>query len=328
MKWVLVLFYFCLVPLMSSAQVDHFIYIQSDSRQPFYVKLNEQIYSSAAAGYLVIPKLVAGEYQVKIGFPKNEWPVQEWQLTLGNKDVGFLLKPVSDVWALIDLHDFSVQKSLPNDTTTQTQGNAFASTLAQVTGDPGIATKQKSAADTLQETIVLLVEKQDSAVKATEIVVTIPAESIQKLFAEENREGWRAVFLLNKENQIDTVEIFISEPSTSNVNQANLNQAVVNTNPACKQVAGTQIMKQLIAKMQKGKTMEEKITLFRNNAKQQCFSTAQMRILAEQMPTERGKYYLLDAAYPMIADKHACASLGTLFSDPYYKNRFEAMIQL
>jgi hypothetical protein len=326
MKRLLLLFYFFLLTLMCSAQVSHFIYIQSDSRQPFYVKLNEQIYSSAAAGYLVIPKLVVGEYRLKIGFPQNEWPVQEWQLTLGNKDAGFLLKPVSDVWALIDLSDFSVQKALSKEVVTQTAGNDFANTLALVTGDPGIVVQQKINSDTLIATVGILSEKTDTAV-ITAPVLKKESVMISRLLAEENNEGWRAVYQLSSENITDTVEVSIEKPAEPDLEQMNSNNAVVITNPACKQLASTQSMKQLISRMQKVKSMEEKISLFRNAAKKQCFSTEQMRLLAGEMPTEAGKYYLLDAAYPMIADKHASGSLGMLFSDPYFKNRFEAMIQ-
>jgi hypothetical protein len=328
MKRLLLLFYFFLLTLMSSGQVSHFIYIQTDSRQPFYVKLNEQIYSSVAAGYLVIPKLVAGEYQVKIGFPKNEWPVQEWQLTLGNKDVGFLLKPVSDVWALIDLHDFSVQKALSRETATQIERNDFASTLAQVAGDPGIALKQKNVSDTSNQGVAILPEKRDSTALVSEPIEKYPVVSISRFLAENNKDEWRARYLISGEKETDTVEVIIPIPSEPDLKNANSNPAVVISNPACKRLASSQTMKQLISRMQKVNSMEEKIALFRSNAKQQCFSTEQMRMLALQMPTEAGKYYLLDAAYPVIADKHACASLGSLFSDPYFKNRFEAMIQL
>jgi len=62
--------------LSIQAQQNHFIYIQADSRQPFYVKLDKKIYSSSASGYLILSRLQTGEYNLAVGFPQNEWPEQ------------------------------------------------------------------------------------------------------------------------------------------------------------------------------------------------------------------------------------------------------------
>jgi len=86
------------------AQQSHFIYIQTDNKQPFYVKLDKTIYSSASSGYLIIPQLKTGSYSFVIGFPKNEWPEQNIRCSVENKDLGYILKNFGDKgWGLFNL---------------------------------------------------------------------------------------------------------------------------------------------------------------------------------------------------------------------------------
>ncbi|MEO7766014.1 MAG: hypothetical protein ABIS01_01265, partial [Ferruginibacter sp.] len=54
----LIFFVFSLSGL--KAQQNHFIYVQTENRQPFYVKVNSKLYSSSATGYLVVAKLKEG----------------------------------------------------------------------------------------------------------------------------------------------------------------------------------------------------------------------------------------------------------------------------
>ena len=78
--------------LKSIAQQNRFIYLQTEGKQPFYVKLNKKILSSSSAGYLIIPKLTEGNYTLLLGFPKNEWTEQELNVTIQKNDLGFLVK--------------------------------------------------------------------------------------------------------------------------------------------------------------------------------------------------------------------------------------------
>ncbi|MEO6404614.1 MAG: hypothetical protein ABIY51_12495 [Ferruginibacter sp.] len=92
MKTLSFLLVFSLTTLLSKAQQNYFVYLQTDNKQTFYIKLNDQLYSSSASGYLVIPKLQNGLYNLSVGFPKAEWPEQVIALNINNKDEGFLLK--------------------------------------------------------------------------------------------------------------------------------------------------------------------------------------------------------------------------------------------
>ncbi|ANI90478.1 hypothetical protein A9P82_14995 [Arachidicoccus ginsenosidimutans] len=71
---------------------NHFIYIQAKSKQPFYVILNSKVYSSSTIGYLIIPKLKNGSYNLRIGFPKQSAPEQNFTCVVNNADVGYSLQ--------------------------------------------------------------------------------------------------------------------------------------------------------------------------------------------------------------------------------------------
>lgn len=108
MKSLLCIFFlFCLSCL--SAQEKHFVFIQSDNHQPFYVSLNGKLHSSTAKGYVIIPKLVEGDYNFSIGFAQNAFPEQSFEFVINNKDLGFDLKNFGEKgWGLFNLQSLTV----------------------------------------------------------------------------------------------------------------------------------------------------------------------------------------------------------------------------
>ena len=109
MKYLLVIF--CLFLCLSGvvAQEKHFVFIQSDNNQPFYVSFNGKLYSSTASGYLIIPKVDDGNYDFSIGFAKNAFPEQTFHYEINNKDLGFTLKNFGEKgWGLFNLQSLSV----------------------------------------------------------------------------------------------------------------------------------------------------------------------------------------------------------------------------
>lgn len=138
MRFLCCLFLTFLVAIKAEAQLNHFIYIQTDNRQAFYVKLNQKLLSSSASGYLIIPKLKDGLYTLTIGFPNDEWPVQQMSIIVDNKDDGFLLKKFDDKgWGLFNLQSLEIVKGVIESSTNAIRSeqttDAFSSTLAAVT---------------------------------------------------------------------------------------------------------------------------------------------------------------------------------------------------
>lgn len=85
------------------AQQDYFMFIQSENRQPFYVRYGEKNYSSSATGHVILSRLKDSAYQFTIGFPQNQVPEQEFTVRVGRRDRGFELKNLGEKgWALFD----------------------------------------------------------------------------------------------------------------------------------------------------------------------------------------------------------------------------------
>lgn len=107
-KYIL-LFTLSVSVLAIAAQQNHFIYLQTENKQPFYVKLDKKILSSSTSGYLIIPKLADGTYTLTLGFPKNEWPEQKVTCAIDKKDAGYILKNFGDKgWGLFNWQSLNV----------------------------------------------------------------------------------------------------------------------------------------------------------------------------------------------------------------------------
>lgn len=228
------------------AQQNHFIYLQTENKQPFYAKLDKKILSSSASGYLIIPKLQDGNYILTIGFPKNEWPEQSMVCTINKADAGYLLKNFADKgWGLFNLQTLAIVMSgaKPNEnrvTIDENKGDIFSNTLSNVVNDPSIAKKTESKAVIKEEekSVEIPGKKEESVNKAPDlptmevieakkvevkpvepVKISIESEKnkepalsisqIKKLFSVTSSEGQDMVYVDITNGQADTIRIFI-----------------------------------------------------------------------------------------------------------------------
>lgn len=135
--------------LVINAQKVYFIYIQSESGQPFYVKMEDKLRSSTASGYLILSKLRDSTYRFSVGFPGNQWPERKYAVTMDKKDQGFLLKNTGEKgWALFNLQSLALLMPVdetPKPDGTSGKGNAdagdFANILSKAADDPSLKEK-------------------------------------------------------------------------------------------------------------------------------------------------------------------------------------------
>lgn len=147
MKWKhpgLVLL-FVLFAFISNAQQSHFIYLQTDNGQAFYIKRNNQITSSSVSGFLIIPKLETGEFDLVVGFPKNEFPEENFQIPVNNNQ-GYLLKNFGEKgWGLFNLQSLGVTMGVGERTGSASkvlQDDPFSKMLANVVKDSTLLEKK------------------------------------------------------------------------------------------------------------------------------------------------------------------------------------------
>ena len=69
------------------------------------------------------------------------------------------------------------------------------------------------------------------------------------------------------------------------------------------------------------------IAVARKTFKSTCFSTEQIKNLSVLFLKDDGRYKFFDAAYPFVYDTQNFSSLQQLLTDPYFIDRFKAMIR-
>jgi len=151
----LIIFLSFALALSIKAQQNRFIYIQTESKQTFYVKMDKKILSSSASGYIIISKLIDSTYNISFGFPKNEWPEQNVTITVSGGDTGYLLKNFGNKgWGLLNLQTQQVlmperKPEDPETAGTQFNEDAFSNILSAVVNDPSIKQKRIIIKDTI-----------------------------------------------------------------------------------------------------------------------------------------------------------------------------------
>ncbi len=150
------LLFILLVPVLLTAQLNHFIYLQTEGKQPFYVKLDKKVFSSSASGYLIIPKLKDGQYNITVGFPKSENKEQTYACSIDNKDAGYLIKNFGEKgWGLFNLQTLDVvmagSTAVKTELVKSEKTDEFSNMLSEVVNDPSIKQQEKAPAKQKEE---------------------------------------------------------------------------------------------------------------------------------------------------------------------------------
>ena len=151
-------------------QQDHFVYIQSDDKVAFDVTVNGTTYKSSPIGYVIIPKLIKGNYQFNISFPNKKFPDQVFAFTIDKVDAGFALKNYDEKgWGLYNLQTMDIMMAGGKSVTdaeavaTPPVDNAFGNMLSEVVDD-----------STLNKKITLEKEVQETKAAAATVTETTP----------------------------------------------------------------------------------------------------------------------------------------------------------
>lgn len=241
-KKLFFLFIVSFFALVSKGQQTHFIYLQTDDGQPFYVKMNHQIISSSSEGFVILPGLIDSSYEVKVGFPKDLHPEETYHLTVDNKNKGFIIKNFQDkgmeLFNLETLDLIAATNGLQQDTVAAVTGkkqeaNPFTQLLANVVNDSSILEthqvvidkpeKQADTASVVNKTdssTVAIVASDSSVAHADSTIAAAPEKpvpssvtgentGISKILSKENEQGLTMIYEDASEKPKDTVNVFI-----------------------------------------------------------------------------------------------------------------------
>jgi hypothetical protein len=137
---------FLLLSASAFSQRTHFIYLQSDPLEPFFVRMNEKIFSSTASGYIILSGLTDSICSFTAGFPQNKFPQQKFTITTHKRDHGFLVKNFDEKgWGLFNLQTLAVlmpvENTVSQKTTQEENINDFTDLLSKATNDSTLRQK-------------------------------------------------------------------------------------------------------------------------------------------------------------------------------------------
>jgi hypothetical protein len=220
--------------LLASAQKVYFLYLQTEDQAPFYVRVGDKIYSSAASGFLILPNLIDTTHYLNIGFAKSNEPETKFSVAINQNDRGFLIKKFDDGLALFDFEDLSLLKSAAaqkDNTVYETKSDAFSNVLSKAANDPSIvrvAVGKKEEPKTEPE------KKEEAATQAEqkETVVTsdelqqkekLPADSAGAAPSETAKEitPTSDSAVTTKQNNVDSLTRQPDIPDTTTFQQTN-----------------------------------------------------------------------------------------------------------
>jgi hypothetical protein len=359
MKKYLSIILFLLFGTMAKAQKYQFVYLQTDNKQPFYVKIKDKVLSSSQSGYLVIPKLLAGDYALKVGFPKDQWAQQSFNINIGNADAGYLLKNFAEKgWGLYNMQTMEIVMNgaaAVKDKTVVENDDAFAATLSGATNTE-LTVKKAPVVEPVKQ-----VEKK--------VVTDKAISSITKLSTENEADGKSIVYAVNTNNVIDTITVFIptetvvvkeatakkTEPEKKatekkekflDIEMQNPNSTVVEDSKTLQKNEPAQVVettstksgdKPLVAFNSDCKAFATEDDFYKGRKKMvdaakkflklKCYSVEQIKYLSQLFLNDAGRYNFFDAAYPHTSDSQNFGSLQSLLKETYYVNRFKAMIR-
>lgn len=148
------------------AQQLRFIYLQSEDKSPFFVKVDGKYLSSSENGYIIIPRLKDSTYNLLIGTTGDKLANQEVRISTKFANAGYLIqKNDAKNFTLVNLNTMQpVKQVVQHDSgyTVKTIKNddEFAKVLAQVVGDPSILEVEVENASP----VIKNVDQVDSAV--------------------------------------------------------------------------------------------------------------------------------------------------------------------
>lgn len=161
MRNLLSLFFIVGLTVSASAQRVYFIYMQTDNYNPFYLKMNDKIFSSTPSGYLILSNLVDSTYNFSIGFPSSQLE-SKFSVSINTKDKGFLIKNFDSGLGLFDLQALSIIKAQPEDgpknISYQRRNDNFTTLLSKAANDTSLL-------------YAVVTVKQDIALKEPSLIV-------------------------------------------------------------------------------------------------------------------------------------------------------------
>ena len=301
------------------AQEKHFVYIQSENKQAFYVKLNDKTYNSTTSGYLILSQLISGKYYLITGFSSHDIPEQNFVLDI-TKDAGFALKQFGDKgWGLFDIINFT--------TVMADHGDSVKTKIAvsSVVEKPVEIKKSEEPKSDLNTSINIAENVAEKKIIATpDLNTEVKKSVITKSFENQSSKGVDQVYVDISSGKPDTIAIFIPKEEMN----GNAKKAITEVpKKKCSAIAGKEDFYQTRADMAASTNDDAMIQVAKRSFKIKCFSVEQIKNLGVLFLSEAARYKFFETAKASISDIENYPSLEAQFSLPSMIEKFRASVK-
>lgn len=222
MKKVFLLLLIACISVVASAQKVYFIYLQTEDQTPFYVRMNDKVFSSAASGFLILPNLTDSVYNLNLGLANSTEPEAKFSVAIRQNDKGYIIKKFDNELALFDFGDLSIVKAntvRKDNTIYETNSDPFSNVLSKAAGDPSIVkvpvVKKEEAPKEKPEQKGEVTAKEEVAAKTED---TKPAEKQTPEVGKTSQPDTIAVTTPKTEQTVAVTDIKSdSQPKTDTV---------------------------------------------------------------------------------------------------------------
>jgi hypothetical protein len=360
LRAVLISFVLLTSLLSSRAQILHYVYLQSENKIPFIVRLEGKRYVSSAAGYLLLSRLESKLYSLELRLLPDTTAALSFAIPVDKSDVGFYIKQMeSGEWALVNLLTLEVVSPAQlkkNISPILKTDDAFTNILAEVVGTPSL---REIPAPGSAETNVPVI-KEDKP------VIRLVATSL-----ENNIRRSSYIALDDHEEDIVSVEMEYTIAVVPVLEQIKGDEVIASGDISLELQSDAALRKkkkkeksedveggnEVAAAKEEKQIGESAVQRFCNSAATQddffklrkkmagvnkdkamlqiasrsfggrCFTTEQVRNLSVLFLNDAGKLEFLEIAYPTVFDRDRFAELESLFSEVESKSRFRMITE-
>lgn len=335
-----------------------YVYIEGDKQTPFYVKLEGQMLPRLGKNYCIIPNLDAGITNIEVLFQQNKFPAQKFVIKVppeGSR--GFVLQKVNErQFALYDMQQgiYLVSGNTADDDHVPVAGTAAPvtpdnSSVASVpviaaadqgTDIPAFTTDKKSKKKKPVKTVEDTPEQQqkstaadnrfigdielnaDGTQKASGTEVLPDFNSDQKTTAAKKKPSKKAKQSDPEEKSLAA----ISDEIADSVKQASPTVDPGMPNTDCKSPMTSEDFENFALKILDKADDDARLKVLNKNKGRLCFTTEQVRIIANNLDTQSGRYEVARILYAQTSDQGNYPQLESLFKTNYLKNKFREII--
>jgi len=362
-----ILFFFAFqLGVVSLLNAQHYLFIEAEGQQPFYIKRGSETYSSTASGFLILSKLTVKELDFIIGFPNKLYPEISFKVNGLDHDRGFLLKQNQDKgWILLDRAGAGMIAggAVTPQVLSTVAGNSsagFADLLADATGDKSLLEKNNFTPAPVTKPVVVnsKTNSNSNSTKKTQsqqlptkpkswgiirsIVQSDDSIAMRITYFEKNaKENWDTIFV-EIEKPLKSISPLGIEPVISQSNEPvespvsllvkstiPVNNKVENflSTDCINPVALPKDVREVQRKMSKSASLDEQIATASKAMTERCFTTRQVRELGTFFWEEQQRLIFFARVRKWVSDPALYGELEQSFLQEGSKKAFRDMLK-